>query len=346
MARNILVLATGGTLGMRSKDGALVPDQVLKDLLIWIPELKDLADIHIEIIADIDSSEMNPDIWLQIARRVKEAENEAVDGVVILHGTDTLAYTASVLSFLIPDLGMPVVLTGAQRPLTSTRTDARNNILGAVETSLHGPVEVMVFFHNAAFRGNRVTKIAISDFDAFHSPNLPPLGKAGIDWDWNSSLFWPKTRRPSFWNDLPETLPPAPLVIPWVPGMHFEYLQPALSNHWAVILEAFGTGNIPYAPEVADCFRNYLDQGGLLYVKSQVMFGRVALGAYRPGKVLYDMGLRGGKDMTREAMVTKLMVLKGFGWDNARIRKKMSESLAGELSEGVSSSGDSQEDLG
>lgn len=232
--KRALVLSTGGTLSMRlGQSGSLEPATILDDLLTWVPELKTYADIQVEIIANIDSSQATPDLWLQLAHRVNLAQDGGeCDGIVILHGTDTMAWTASALSFLLPSLTIPVVLTGSQRPLAVTRTDARNNIIGAMESALEGPVEVMVFFNHKAFRGNRATKCAIADFDGFDSPNYPPLGVAGIAWQWYPSRFWPHTRRQA----MPQHIPPACPARPWsYPGC------PAwISNSWNRSLRANG----------------------------------------------------------------------------------------------------------
>ena len=329
----VLILSTGGTLGMQAGNGGpLKPDKVLQDMLTWVPELHDYARAHVEILANIDSSLATPDLWLNLARRIERAHHEEEwDGIVILHGTDTLAYTASALSFLLPALDIPVVLTGGQRPLSATRTDSRNNIIGAVESALEGPVEVMIFFNNTAFRGNRVVKAAIGDFDGFDSPNYPPLGKAGIYWDWFPDRFWPESKRPSLWSAIPDSLPPTPWVLPWTPGLDFEKLIPAFSHHWAVILEAFGTGNMPFSRQMSDFLRKWMDDGGLIFIKSQVPKGRVLQDAYEPGKTIHKMGIPGGFDMTREAMVTKLLALKGLGMNNDKIKHHMSRSMAGEL---------------
>ncbi|MDJ0840853.1 MAG: asparaginase [Acidobacteriota bacterium] len=333
--RNVLVLSMGGTMGMRPLEGGtLAPDAVLADLFHWVPELRNLAGVNVEVLQDIDSSQMLPEHWVQLARRVEEAQNEHLwDGIVVLHGTDTMAYTASALSFLLPALTLPVVFTGGQRPLAVTRTDARGNLIGAVESALDGPVEVMIYFNNYALRGNRATKVAISDFEGFGSPNFPPLGHAGIDWDWNRDIAWPIARRPSIWQGLPESLPTPPLVLPWVPGLEVHNLIQALSKQWSIILEAFGTGNMPIPGELRDCLKEFIESGGLVFIKSQVNRGSVALGAYAPGMAIRELGIRGGRDMTREAMVTKLMVLKALGLTNDKIRSMMVRSLAGELTE-------------
>ena len=176
----VLVLYTGGTLGMVPEGSSpLAPSIARKDLRRWIPELDECAEISVDIVTDVDSSLITPSLWLDLARRIESIQEDSdFRGVVILHGTDTLAYTSSALSFLLPNLQLPVVLTGSQKPLAVSRTDARNNILGAVEAVRYGPPEVMVFFRDKAYRGNRVTKVAIADFLAFSSPNFPFLGKA------------------------------------------------------------------------------------------------------------------------------------------------------------------------
>ena len=333
--KKVLILLTGGTLSMRSsKQGTLAPSDRLLDLEKWVPELKEVAQIEVSFLADLDSSQIKPRHWLKMAKHVKQAElSGKFQAIVILHGTDTLAYSASALAFLLPDLSLPVVVTGAQRPLAVTRSDARNNILGAVESALEGPVEVMVFFHNQALRGNRATKIAISDFDGFGSPNFPPLGTAGISWEWNKALFWPETRRPTIWPELPSSLPSAPLVLPWIPGLDFNRLLPSFKSEWAIILEAFGSGNMPIPEELRTGLLAFMDEGGLVFIKSQVNRGSVVLDAYAPGKAMKDLGIHGGRDMTREAMVTKLMVLKSLGLNNEKIKQHMIHSLAGELTE-------------
>ena len=331
--KSVLILSTGGTMGMRSSTGSLSPDRILHDLTKWLPELSDYAKVKVEILTDIDSSSLMPSLWLELAQRIKTAiaENECT-GIVIIHGTDTLAYTASALSFLLPGLTLPVVLTGGQRPLGELRTDSRNNVFGAVESALEGPDEVMIFFYNKALRGNRATNVAIDDFDCFDSPNYPPLGEAGIIWNWESGRFWPKTRRPTLWS-LPTELPSPPMVLPYVPGMPLEHLLRSVNNHWAIILEAFGTGNMPFSDTIKAELKTYLDRGGLIFIKSQALKGNVLLEAYAPGKAMQEMGILGGHDMTREAMVTKIMVLQSMGLSQQELKYLMTQSLAGELTE-------------
>lgn len=343
----VLVLYTGGTLGMVPEGShPLAPTTAKKDLRRWIPELDECAEITVEIVTDIDSSLATPSLWLDLARRIAAAQEvHDVSGVVILHGTDTLAFTSSALSFLLPDLKMPVVLTGSQKPLAVTRTDARNNILGAVEAALFGPPEVMVFFRDKAYRGNRVTKTAIADFLAFSSPNFPSLGKAGIFWSWEEDLFWPMTRRPSIWKELPLEMPSAPLVLPWIPGFEFAPMIESLKGYWALLLEAFGTGNMPLSRETRQALRAFAEEGGLLMVRSQVPIGSTALHSYVPGQELADMGAIEMRDMTREAIVTKAMVLKALGFPKAKLAYAMTQSMAGEMHEGTAFPITSEHDL-
>jgi len=314
--------------------GELVPGKAHADLSRWVPELVEFADIEVEIIANIDSSLLQPELWLHLAHRIRDAQNGGqVDGMVILHGTDTLAYTASMLSFLLPDLQFPVVLTGSQKPLQILRTDARNNVIGAVESCIKGPVEVMVFFCDYAFRGNRCTKTAISRFRAFESPNFPELGRAGIRWNWHKNDFWPQTRRPSIWPELPERFPCTPWVIPWVPGFDLGSLECGLKNHWAIIIEAFGAGNIPLTDESRLCLEKFEKGGGIIALRSQVQKGGVELDLYAPGKQLFELGVISASDMTREALVTKLMAMKALGLEGSELKNAITRSLVGELTE-------------
>lgn len=331
----VLVLSMGGTIGMRrSAEGTLVPDAVVADLLTWVPELRSCAEIQVEVLADLDSSQMRPEHWLLLARRIEAAESEGGwRGLVVLHGTDTMAYTASAIAFLLPALTLPVVFTGGQKPLTATRTDARNNLIGAVETALYGPVEVMIFFNNKAFRAVRATKATIEGFEGFVSPNFRVLGTAGIQWQWRRSRFWPKAQRPSIWAALPSELPIAPLVLTWVPGLSVASVSRLMEDQWAVILEGFGAGHLPLDDDLRALIRDYLASGRLLFIRSQVFQGQTQLGNYASGKELLDLGPQTTGDQTLEALVTKLMVLKSHGLTNARLLTLMQKSLVGEMTE-------------
>ncbi|MCB1052838.1 MAG: asparaginase [Acidobacteria bacterium] len=333
--KKILFVVTGGTLGMRPKgDGPLVPSEAVSDLVHFIPELEEYAQIEFDILCNLDSTLITPDIWLKMAQRIEQVqEQRSHHGVVILHGTDTLAFSASSLSFLLPGLQIPVVVTGSQKPLAMTRSDARNNVLGALEACLDGPTEVMVFFNQSAFRGNRATKSSINDYNAFSSPNYPPLGKVGMHWEWNHDLFWPMTRRPSIAPSLPKSLPHAPLVLPWVPGLDPGDVLQNLKHQWGLVLEAYGTGNLPLSPSSREALLQFMTKGGIVCVRSQVQEGATRLQTYQPGKELLEMGIIPAGDMTREALVTKLMVIKSYGMSAEKARFQLGHSWAGEMDE-------------
>jgi L-asparaginase len=178
-----------------------------------------------------------------------------------------------------------------------------------------------------------VTKRAVSDFNAFESPNFPALGLAGIDWSWRSDLFWPESRRPALAPDLPQTLPSPPLVLPWVPGMNPDVIAPLLSRSWALILEGFGSGNLPVTDALLTALSGFQKQNGLVLVRSQVSTGKVDLRLYEPGCRLEESGVISAHDMTREALVTKLMVLKSLGFEGRKLQAWIGRSIAGELSE-------------
>src|SRR5688572_5230981 len=178
---NVLLLHTGGTLGMAGgRPSVLRPSAFFKTLKQRIPELFELARIELELFSNLDSCEMQPELWSRMAAHVHGRLRE-FDGVVITHGTDTLAFTASALSFMLPGLDKAVVLTGSQRPLLEIRSDARLNLIDAVISALRGPKEVTVCFDSKLFRGNRTRKVRVAEYDAFESPNLPPLGVLGVD---------------------------------------------------------------------------------------------------------------------------------------------------------------------
>jgi L-asparaginase len=182
-------------------------------------------------------------------------------------------------------------------------------------------------------RASRVDKVSIGEFEAFDSPNYPPLGKAGISWDWRTDRFWPETKRPTIWPEIPSSLPRPPWVLPWLPGMDFMSMVPVLEHQWAVVIEAFGTGNIPLDAASKKALTEYIGRGGIVFLRSQVRRGRMALEAYAPGKAIKEIGIQGARDMTREAMVIKLMVLKGLGLKGKELIQRMTQSLVGELTE-------------
>src|SRR5262245_21406952 len=235
----VLLLHTGGTLGMAGgRPSALRPSAFFNTLKRRVPELFELAEIELDLFSNLDSCEMQPELWSRMARHL-HARLPAFDGAVVTHGTDTLALTASALSFMLPSLDRPVVLTGSQRPLVEIRSDARLNLIDAVIAALRGPREVTICFDSKLFRGNRAQKVKVLEYDAFESPNCPPLGVLGVD-----ATFQPGLRRKGP-TRLREKLDPRVLVLKVFPGLDPELALSMLPRVRGLVLEAYGAGNFP-----------------------------------------------------------------------------------------------------
>ncbi|TFG97101.1 MAG: asparaginase, partial [Calditrichales bacterium] len=241
--KKILVIHTGGTFGMTpaEPDQTLKPGNIEKDLNENLPFVRDFADISIRIPFNLDSSDIGPDEWVILYRLIKE-EIDQYDGIVMIHGTDTLVYTAAALSFLLNDLNKPVILTGSQRPLSALRSDARGNLINSVELATFNVPEVLVCFGNRLFRGNRTKKISIESFQSFDSPNYPPLATIGL----NVSLNKPYILANRTGLKLEAKFDPHVLPVQIFPGLTPEPFQNVLNGTTrAIILEGFGAGNFP-----------------------------------------------------------------------------------------------------
>ena len=333
----IFVLYTGGTFGMgQDSTGSLVPLDLreIRDHLPFLRRLP-LALTVATFTEPIDSSAMGPSRWIDIADAiVAHAPGHA--GVVVLHGTDTMAYTASALSFLLEGIDVPIVLTGAQRPVTELRSDGRENLVTALAIAaghLRGdPLvpEVTVFFADLLLRGNRSVKVHADSYHGFASPNLTPLATAGVSIDFASGLIrapgtGPIRRRGG--------LSPAVTGVRLHPGLERYDLEAALARPGlrGLVLEAYGAGNGPTEPWFLDPLRSAADRGVVVVVTTQCRAGSVAGGRYAAGSALLTAGAVPGGDMTFEAALTKLMVLAHqHGPDD--VRRLMQQDLAGELS--------------
>lgn len=309
--KRILILQTGGTILMRPSADA--PDEVAPDprasrwLLKEIPDLARIADIEQKALFNLDSSDISPSHWTLLAETIL-AEKDAYDGFVVLHGTDTMAYTASALSFALAGLGKPVIFTGSQVPLANLRSDARRNLINAVEVATLDLPEVAICFNDAVFRGNRATKMSIGDFDAFGSPNLAPLAEIGIE-----------IRVIRAHHDAPP-LAPAPKPH-FSSSVHFLKIHPAISPELlaplassgiqALILEAFGSGNFPItgAHNLLPFFKACREAGMHLIIASQAPYDAVHLTKYESGRAAAALGMISAGDMTLEAALTKTMFL-------------------------------------
>lgn len=329
--KKILLLHTGGTLGMNEDLGkrVFVPPEFAHDIHEHVPQLEQLADIDVEILFNIDSSDIGISHWQQLADRVHK-NIDRYDGFVIIHGTDTMVFTATALSFMLKNLPKPVILTGSQRPLSMIRNDARNNLINAVELATSGINEVAILFSNRLFRGNRCKKISINEFDAFSSPNYPILAQVGLNIEMEDHLLL----KPGGRFELLTAFDNRIACMRAFPGAQREYYRGLLKTDVrAVVLEAFGSGNIPLDGKGLLSFIKACTQDGrIVVINSQCIQGSVDLHRYGGGKQALEAGAWSAGDMTVEATMVKLMFLLGnHPGDPRKIQADFAESLAGEI---------------
>jgi L-asparaginase len=303
--KNILLVHTGGTLGMSGRrPDALKPGSFFRTVRERVPELTKLAHLEFEVFSNIDSCEMQPELWSQLAQRLAQRLPH-FDGVVVTHGTDTLAETACALSFMLPGLRKPVVLTGAQRPLGEIRTDARLNLIDAVTSAIHGPKEVTVCFDSHLYRGNRVRKVSIAEYDAFDSPNHAVLGVLGVE-----ARFAPGQRFPGPFR-LAAKIDPRVFLLRVFPGLDPTIAMSLLPRVKGVVLEAYGAGNFPSSKSLGRSLTPFFAEaqslGVPVLVVSQAHRNGVDLSLYESGNAARTHGAISGGDMTVSAAVVKLM---------------------------------------
>ncbi|HDP95039.1 MAG TPA: asparaginase [Candidatus Aminicenantes bacterium] len=331
MPRRLLLIHTGGTIGMvrDQASGVLKPDLLYDSLTGFIPELKHLADIQIEIPFLLDSSDLTSTHW-QVLAELIHANHNHIEGVVITHGTDTLAYTASALSFMLANPPFPVILTGAQKPLSEIRSDARSNLINAVELALSEIRETAILFDHRLMRGNRTVKSHINHFDAFSSPNYPLLARVGMDIEiYHRNLLSTAGGLFHIMTEMDNSID----VYRLFPGCRTTSFTPGQDTR-AVVLVAFGAGNVSLKNgNLIDRVKQWHREGRLVVILSESGAGRLDPGLYESGARLLDAGAVHGGDMTFAASITKLMFLLGHCDDPAGIRKGFLSSLAGERSE-------------
>ena len=328
--KKILLIQTGGTIAMSAKgEGVeLNPDNWAVTLYERIPELNELAVIDTYPLFFEDSSDLNSGHWVNLANCI-DSHYEDYDGFVILHGTDTMAYTASALSFALQNLSKPVIFTGSQVPLSSLRSDARRNLINAVEMATTSLQEVAICFNDHVYKGNRATKMSIGDFDAFGSPNYPLLAEIGLDIELNVK---PKTLLPPF--DVKAAYSNELLVLTVFPSLNTEFLMRLdLNKIKAIVVRSFGSGNFPMKGEYSllPFFQKCKEHGVIIVIVSQADFDAVDLTKYPAGRTALKAGAISGGDMTLESALTKMMWLMANYDSRKEVEKLYQTDLAGEL---------------
>ncbi len=342
MKESILLIYTGGTIGMKQDPETLLLNPFdFSQISDEVPEINrfgyNISTYSFDPV--IDSSDAKPEFWARIANVIRD-NYDKYDGFVVLHGTDTMAYSASALSFMLQGLRKSVVFTGSQLPIGMLRTDGRENLISAIElAAAKGPdgeamvPEVCVCFENRLYRGNRTTKYNSENFSAFNSPNYPVLAEIGIHvrYDLNA-IRRPDPEEGAFCVNTDMDTNVALLKI--FPGMTESYVESVLSTKGlrAVVLETFGSGNAPALPWFLERIRRCADSGIVIVNVTQCQAGSVDMGTYANGAILENAGVISGDDITTECAITKLFHLLAKYDNSEEVKKCMQNSLRGEIS--------------
>lgn len=338
----LLLIYTGGTIGMKQdmKDLTLKPFD-FSQILDEVPEIRKFA-FKIDTYSfepPIDSSDVEPSLWQDLARLIKD-KYEDYDGFIILHGTDTMSYSASALSFMLDGLTKPVIFTGSQLPIGVPRTDGKENLISAVEIASakddegHPAVpEVCVCFDSLLMRGNRSTKVNSEVFRAFQSPNFPPLAEAGINIRYNNEYI----RKPNDWYQsltINTDLDTRVSILKIHPGITPEVVRNILcgKDTRAIIMETYGSGNAPTRDWFLDIVKESSAMNKIIVNVTQCLAGTVNMNIYANGKALERAGVIDGYDSTTESALAKLFYLMGKSRDNEWVKAMMGRNLKGEIS--------------
>lgn len=336
--RNILIIYTGGTIGSFEDHNTKSLRPVdFSQLEEYIPELKKL-NANVQVLAfkePKDSSDMRPENWIQIVEMI-EANYHSFDGFVVLHGTDTMPYTASAVSFMIQNLTKPVVFTGSQLPVGMIRTDGKENLITAIEVAAahkNGVAlvpEVSIYFEYKLYRANRTFKFSANQFMAYLSPNHPLLAEAGVDIQYNEhAILKPRNGEPKFYKNLDASV----AILPVFPGISRELVENVLlsENIKAIVLQTYGSGNAPLLPWFTEVLQAAILSGKIIVNTTQCRQGRVEQERYETGKQLANIGVVSGKDISYEAAVTKLMFLLGQNLTIDQTSYLFTHSISGEI---------------
>lgn len=336
----VLLIYTGGTIGMveNLETGALEPFN-FSHLKLNVPEIKRLNFTVETYLFDppIDSSDVSPEKWKEMAK-VIENHYDAYDGFVILHGTDTMAYTASAMSLMFENLTKPVIFTGSQLPIGKLRTDGKENLITALEIAADkdadgNPVvpELCIYMQNLLMRGNRTIKVNAENFSAFNSPNYPYLAEAGINIRYDEKfILRPDYTKPVVFN---YAIDHHMVILKLFPGINEDVVRAHLSipGLRGVVLETYGSGNALSDKWFIDLLKDAVERGIVIVNVSQCFYGSVEMHRYENGQHLEKVGLISGYDITTEAALAKLMILFGEGKTPEEVKKLMTVSLCGEI---------------
>ena len=334
----ILIIYTGGTIGMMTDPTTKTLKPInFEQIMDNVPELEKLnCKIKVHSFEEIiDSSNMNPAIWSQLAELI-ERNYDTVDGFVILHGSDTMSYTASALSFMLQNLAKPVIFTGSQLPISAIRTDAKENLMTAIEIAnakkndLARVPEVCIYFDYKLFRGNRSFKYNSSKFEAFRSPNYPILAESGVHLRFSVNDI--RVPKPDDKLIVHKNLVSDVGVLKLYPGIGAKVVETVLtSDVRGIVMETFGAGNTTTDQWFMDLLKTAIDSGKVILDISQCKVGTVELGRYETSKHLKEVGVANGYDMTFESAVTKMMHLLGQLDDPQEVKRLLETDLRGEI---------------